>query len=116
MQRGYGALGYEKSSNRKEHEFMARVSKATWALGFAGAVALSSLVGCQNDKGSTASDSNGKVVARTQHQDVTPEGTAIQTRTQIRETPSGQQIRETQKQTRENVTPGQTGTSTTTTK
>ena len=95
---------------------MARVSKATFALGLAGALGLSALVGCQNDHGSTASsDSNGKVVARTQHQDVTPEGTAIQTRTQIRETPSGQVVRETQMQTRENVTPSSgTGTGTNT--
>lgn len=74
---------------------------------FVFAVSASTLVaalaaGCQNDGGS---DGGGRVVSRTQNQDVTPGGTAIQTRTQIRETPSGERVRETQMRTREVVTP-----------
>ena len=90
---------------------MDRVSKAMVALGVASTVALAGLAGgCQNDKGT--SDSGGKVISRNQTQDVTPGGTAVQTRTQVRETPSGEQIRETQMQTREVVTPasGSSGT------
>jgi hypothetical protein len=72
-------------------------------------VALTALAGgCQNDRGS--SDGDGRVISRTQHQDVTPGGTAVQTRTQVRETPSGERVRETQMRTRETVTPGTTGT------
>jgi hypothetical protein len=97
---------------------MARVSKATFVLGAASILALAAFGGgCQNDKGSasTSSDtSGGRVISQNQTQDVTPEGTAIQTRTQVRETPSGQQVRETQMRTREVVTPqsGSTGTGT----
>ena len=96
---------------------MARVSKATFVWGAASVVALAALAGgCQNDeKGSTASsDSGGKIISRNQTQDVTPGGTAVQTRTQVRETPSGEQIRETEMRTREVVTPssGSTGTGT----
>lgn len=95
---------------------MARVSKATFIRGAASAVALAALVGgCQNENGSSASsDSGGKIISRNQTQDVTPGGTAVQTRTQVRETPSGEQIRETEMRTREVVTPssGSTGTGT----
>jgi hypothetical protein len=96
---------------------MARVSKATFVWGAASALALAAMAGgCQNDKGSTATtdSSGGKIISQNQTQDVTPGGTAIQTRTQVRETPSGEQIRETQMRTREVVTPssGSTGTGT----
>ena len=89
---------------------MSRVSNATAVRGVAAAVSMAVLAGCQNDSSST--ESGGRVISQTQHQDVTPEGTQIQTRTQVRETPSGQQIRETQMQTRENVTPERTESST----
>lgn len=90
---------------------MARVSKATAVLGMASVMALSALaVGCQNDGGSSRSDSGGgRVISRTQNQDVTPGGTAVQTRTQVRETPSGERVRETQMRTRETITPGTSG-------
>ena len=88
---------------------MARVSKATFAFGAASALTLAALAGCQNDRGSSSSsnsDSGGRIISRNQTQDVTPGGTAVQTRTQVRETPSGERVRETQMRTREVVTPG----------
>ena len=92
---------------------MARVRNASFVLGVASTMALAALAGCQDDGGaSTASgDGGGKVISQTQNQDVTPGGTAIQTRTQVRQTPSGEVVRETQMQTREVVTPGSTTTS-----
>ena len=94
---------------------MARVSKATFVLGVASTVALAALAGgCQNDGGSSTSGGSGggRIVSRNQTQDVTPGGTAVQTRTQVRETPSGERVRETQMRTRENVTPGSSGSGT----
>ena len=90
---------------------MARVRKAKFAFGVASTVVLAALAGgCQNDSGSSSSSgSGGRVISRTQNQDVTPGGTAVQTRTQVRETPSGERVRETQMRTREVVTPGTTG-------
>ena len=60
--------------------------------------------GCQNDQ-SASSSSEGHVVSQTERHDITPEGTEVQTRTQVRETPSGQRVRETEMKTREDVTP-----------
>jgi hypothetical protein len=59
--------------------------------------------GCQNDR-SASSSSDGRVVSETHRQDVTPGGTEVQTRTQVRETPGGQRVRETEMRTREDVT------------
>lgn len=68
----------------------------------ASAVLLSvAAVGCQNG--------NGEIKSRTQDQEVRPDGTAVQTRSQVRETPSGTTVRETQTQTRKEVSPGTTG-------
>jgi hypothetical protein len=94
---------------------MARVNKATLVWGAASALALAAMAGgCQNDKGSTATSdsSGGKIISQNQTQHVTPGGTAVQTRTQVRETPSGEHVRETEMRTREVVTPssGSTGT------
>ena len=93
---------------------MARVRKASFAFGVVSTMALGVLAGCQNDGGSSGSadgggSGGGRIVSRTQNQDVTPGGTAVQTRTQVRETPSGERVRETQMRTREVVTPGTTG-------
>ena len=74
---------------------MVRVRKAMFVVAIA-AAGLSA--GCQNDKGSSDT-SSGKVVSRTQNQDVTPEGVSVQSRTQVKEMPSGEQVRETQMQT-----------------
>ena len=60
-------------------------------------------VGCQN-KG-------GEVKSRTQDQEVRPDGTAVQTRSQVRETAGGSTVRETQTQTRKEISPGSGGTS-----
>jgi hypothetical protein len=97
---------------------MARVSKTAFVFGVA-TVALAALAGgCQKDSGASTSGSSsgGKVISQNQTQDVTPGGTAVQTRTQVRETPSGETVRETQMRTREVVTPssGSTGTGTST--
>jgi hypothetical protein len=95
---------------------MARVSKATFVFGIATTVALAALAGgCQNDGGSGSSSTSGgsgRIVSRNQTQDVTPGGTAVQTRTQVRETPSGERVRETQMRTREVVTPAGSGSGT----
>ena len=88
---------------------MPRVNKATFVFGAASALTLAAFVGCQNDRGSSSASSDssgGRIVSRNQTQDVTPGGTAVQTRTQVRETPSGERVRETQMRTREVVTPG----------
>jgi hypothetical protein len=76
----------------------------------ASTVAVAALAGgCQNDRSSSSSSgadsSGGRVISRTQNQDVTPEGTQVQTRTQVRETPSGERVRETQMRTRETIKP-----------
>ena len=60
--------------------------------------------GCQNDQSASGS-SEGTVVSQSERHDITPEGTEIQTKTQIRETPDGQRVRETEMKTREDVTP-----------
>lgn len=58
-------------------------------------------LGCQNR--------GGEVKSRSQDQQVRPDGTAVQTRTQVRETPSGSTVRETQTQTRKEISPGSSG-------
>ena len=64
------------------------------------------VTGCQNDQSaSSSSSSEGRVVSQTERRDITPEGTEVQTKTQVRETPEGQRIRETEMRTREDVTP-----------
>ena len=57
----------------------------------------------RNDQSASAS-SEGRVISETHRQDVTPGGTKVQTHTQVRETPSGQRVRETEMKTREDVT------------
>jgi hypothetical protein len=82
---------------------MNRFSKPLFTLAAASTTALAALAaGCQNDHSSSSSD--GRVISETHRQDVTPGGTEIQTHTQVRETPSGQRVRETQMNTREDVT------------
>lgn len=58
-------------------------------------------LGCQNR--------GGEVKSRSQDQEVRPDGTAVQTRTRVRETPSGSTVRETQTQTRKEISPGSSG-------
>ena len=57
--------------------------------------------------------SKGEVKSRTQDQEVRPDGTAVQTRSQIRET-SGGTVKETQTQTRQPISGSGTGTGATT--
>ena len=49
---------------------------------------------------------SGEVKEQSQHQEVRPDGTAVQVRTQTRETPSGATVRETQTQERQVIQPG----------
>jgi hypothetical protein len=49
---------------------------------------------------------NGEVKERSQHQEVRPDGSAVQVRTQTRETPSGATVKETQTQERQVIQPG----------
>jgi hypothetical protein len=49
---------------------------------------------------------SGKVKDQSQHQEVRPDGTAVQVRTQTRETPSGATVKETQTQERQVIQPG----------
>ena len=83
---------------------MHRFSMPLFMLAAASTTALVVLsAGCQNDH-SASSSSEGRVVSESHRQDVTPGGTEVQTRTQVRETPSGQRVRETEMRTREDVT------------
>ena len=70
------------------------------------------LAGCESmgggDKGS-ANTSGGKVIDRDQQQTVSPDGSAQRTRTQVRQTPSGATVRETQTEQRTVTQPGQSG-------
>lgn len=69
-----------------------RVVTASAAVLF-GAVA----VGCQSEEGT--------VHSRTQDQTVRSDGTAVQTRSQVRETPEGTTVKETQTQERKVISP-----------
>ena len=57
-------------------------------------------LGCESMGG------GGKVVSRDQNQTVRPDGAAVQTRSQVRQTDSGTMVRETETRTREVVQPG----------
>ena len=60
-------------------------------------------VGCESGGGG---NNGGRVISRDQNQTVRPDGAAVQTRSQVRETDSGTKVRETETQTREVVQPG----------
>ena len=64
-------------------------------------------VGCEmgGDKSAagTAQEKGGKVIDRSQGQTVNPDGSAVRTRTQMRQAPSGATVRETQTEKREVV-------------
>jgi hypothetical protein len=59
--------------------------------------------GCES---SGNDSSGGRVISRDQNQTVRPNGAAVQTRSQVRETDSGTRVRETETRTREVVQPG----------
>ena len=84
---------------------LGKVLIASLALTFAGS-------GCESmgggDKGS-ANTSGGKVIDRDQQQTVSPDGSAQRTRTQVRQTPSGATVRETQTEERIVTQPGEAG-------
>ena len=76
------------------------------------AIALGAAAGCENkpdSKAGTAQERGGKVIDRSQGQTVSPDGTATRTRTQMRQTPSGTTVRETQTEQREVVDPANPG-------
>ena len=66
---------------------------------------LTGATGCQVS-GDSGGGGRGRVVDRQQSQDVNPDGSAVRTRVQVRETPSGPTVRETQTERREVVSPG----------
>jgi hypothetical protein len=82
-----------------------------------GNVALASLAlavagfGCesssQSSNSSDAQLSGGKVVDRDQQQTSSPDGSGKRVRTQVRETPSGATVQETQTEERKVIQPGQ---------
>jgi hypothetical protein len=53
---------------------------------------------------------HGEVKERSQHQEVRDDGTAVQVRTQTRQTPSGATVKETQTQERQVIQPGSSNT------
>lgn len=76
------------------------------------AIALGAAAGCENKSDSkvgTAQERGGRVIDRSQGQTVSPDGTATRTRTQMRQTPSGTTVRETQTEQREVVDPANPG-------
>lgn len=77
------------------------------SLGFVTLATLTlAIAGCESMNG----DKNGGAVKdRDQSQHTNPDGSQVRTRSQVRETPSGETVRETETQKREVVKPG-TGT------
>lgn len=70
--------------------------------------------GCENMGGNkNRPESGGRVIDRDQSQTTSPDGSAQRTRTQVRQTPSGATIRETETQKREVLNPGTGGGGTT---
>jgi hypothetical protein len=83
------------------------------------ALALVGVTGCESMGGNgngTADTSGGKVIDRDQQQTVSPDGSAQRTRTQVRQTPSGATVRETQTEERVVTQPGEAGPATDPTK
>ena len=64
-------------------------------------------VGCEShDRHHDAQGGRGRVTDRDQQQQTQADGTQVRTRSQVRQTPGGQAVRETETQTREPVQPG----------
>ena len=80
---------------------LGNVALVSLTLGLAG-------FGCESsNNGSDAQLSGGKVIDRDQSQTSSPDGSARRTRTQVRETPSGATVVETQTEERKVVQPGE---------
>ena len=76
------------------------------------ALALAGVTGCDSMGGGNKGNANisgGKVIDRDQQQTVSPDGSAQRTRTQVRQTPSGATVRETQTEERTVTQPGEAG-------
>ena len=58
-----------------------------------------------------ANERGGKVLDRSQGQTINPDGSAVRTRTQVRQAPSGAMIQETQTEKREVIDPADSGVS-----
>lgn len=86
------------------HATLGRISVAALAIALGA-------VGCENtgNKAGTAQERGGRVIDRSQGQTVSPDGTATRSRTQMRQTPSGTTVRETQTEQREVVNPASNG-------
>src|SRR4051794_17993142 len=78
-------------------------SLGTFALVTCGAFALAGTSGCESNN---KDQDSGRVSNRNQTQHTNPDGTQVRERTQVRETPEGQTVRETETQTRQPVSPG----------
>jgi hypothetical protein len=100
------ALHQARDTSPKEfllrYSSLGSVAFASLALGLAG-------FGCEssNNSHSDAQLSGGKVIDRDQSQTSSPDGSATRTRTQVRETPSGATVQETQTEERKVIQPGQ---------
>jgi hypothetical protein len=86
---------------------LGKVVVATLALSLVGITGCESMGG-GNNKGQS-STSGGKVIDRDQQQTVSPDGSAQRSRTQVRQTPSGATVRETQTEQRTVTQPGEAG-------
>ena len=75
----------------------------TLALLTCGAIALATSTGCESN-----GNGSGQVTDRHQTQHTNPDGSEVRERTQVRETPEGQTVKETETQKREPVSPNTT--------
>ena len=75
----------------------------TAALLTCGTLALATSTGCESNKANS-----GQVTDRSQTQHTNPDGSEVRERTQIRQTPEGQTVKETETQKREPVSPNTT--------
>ena len=89
------------------HSSLGKVVVTSLALALAGA-GCESMGGGGGGKGA-ASTKGGKIIDRDQQQTVSPDGSAQRQRTQVRQTPSGATVRETQTEERTVTQPGESG-------
>ena len=88
------------------HSTLGKLSVAAVGIALAGA-GCEQMGGGNKSTAGTAHEKGGKVIDRSQGQNVNPDGSAVRTRTQMRQTPSGTVVRETQTEKREVVGGGE---------
>jgi hypothetical protein len=79
-------------------------SLGAFALLTCGAIALATSTGCEENN----KNDSGRVMDRNQTQHTNPDGSQVRERTQVRQTPDGQTVKETETQKREPVSPQST--------